>query len=169
MFRRGCRSCDIPMKKVSGASSPVKSFTVSGSNLSQSPTARTIKPDSWGMTNTEKRFHHGVVCLLMNYAVKRALWDSPLTLLFYLQSAKWLLMSAWFVFCSRTAAKYVNVSPCVTNGLFRLSYGSLAGQQVWPRNIWLNSLAPRIFSWWDNLPSIWKYSLNRRTWYAWRV
>lgn len=36
-----------PMKKVSGAPSPVNSSTVPGSNLSQSPTASTNRPESW--------------------------------------------------------------------------------------------------------------------------
>lgn len=35
------------MKKVSGAPSPANSSTVPGSNLSQSPTANTNRPDSW--------------------------------------------------------------------------------------------------------------------------
>lgn len=41
----------VPMKKVSGAPSPVSSSTVSGSNLSQSPTASTNRPDSWRAIN----------------------------------------------------------------------------------------------------------------------
>lgn len=36
-----------PMKKVSGAPSPANSSTVPGSNLSQSPTANTNRPESW--------------------------------------------------------------------------------------------------------------------------
>lgn len=36
-----------PTKKVSGAPSPVSSSTVPGSNLSQSPTANTNRPESW--------------------------------------------------------------------------------------------------------------------------
>lgn len=36
----------VPMKKVPGARSPVRSSTVSGSNLSHRPTASTSRPDS---------------------------------------------------------------------------------------------------------------------------
>lgn len=54
-----CLSCECvcvlvasytPMKKVSGAPSPVNSSTVPGSNLSQSPTASTNRPESWKRT-----------------------------------------------------------------------------------------------------------------------
>jgi len=58
----------VPMKKLSGAPSPARSWSVSGSHLSHTPTARTTDPESWGEQtqhgvnmNHTASYHHSLV------------------------------------------------------------------------------------------------------------